>query len=1104
MSNSTCPVERAPVDPVPFYTNGNITFKAHDVGWIICGFFSLIATTASFWLVWKHLTYYTCPQQQRHIVRMLFMVPIYAIVSTLSYVFYHEAIYYQTIRDCYEAVVITSFFNLLLQYVGDTPAEQHEVFRQVKLKKWFFPLGFWKYRPSGLHFLWLMKICILQYAIVRPVCTLAAVGLQYFGLYCLESWEPVFGHIWISVTISISVTVAMYCVIQFYMPISEELKPYDPVLKFLAVKTVVFLTFWQDSFLSILVYFGAIKQSKYMTAGDIQVGINALLESFWMVVFGFVHIKAFTYLIYRPQDRARTTRRGRALLDVLDFRDWWYDMKQSTRYVAARSRGKDYTIVDDIRREKYQHLEKALGRERWDHMQAEREVEKSKMPTFWKDGGQGEAAVVEEADVEKASTAAEEEGKPRGNMAMRADYDPEMDNDGDLDAAPLMADSEKEVTSAPARPTLPSLSYNLGNVANPQRDVHPELTQYHRTAADALEADEGDIVGADEEDDIYIPRKGGKARKEASLGLGAWWRTFRERVSGHGGGEERDGENEEGDNDEKRVMLADELGRGIALMKAEREREDDGELMPPIRKGTHDSTDSSDVSASVLQSRDSPLSLLIHEHRSENRGRKPEGEERDRAPPKIVPSSREKQVAVIQEHELMARQGSTRAALDVQANALPCEERIGRVEMMGRAMGLKAPQLATSVVPSISAAQSSAAFSAAPSTTRSTAELQRERTQAGQTSGSMRGVGPKGKPIALVLPTPLSPNDFRSPAPFSPQVVAVGPTPSVPRQTSSSKIRFAETKPPPRPRDDPEAEPVQVHGTVVVGGQSLSQVNALKRQREEEQRRVREAEQRRAQEARRQGMRAGQETQDRGHRPRSGEPRRSQADLPSERRTGQARQPGEQGRRSRRTSEPPVPTQADGTRNRSGLFGRKERSPEPYISLPAPSQLAQMDNRQDPFAAAVSASSPASNSAPSSAPTPNFAGRGSYQQQHRRSTVDGAASSPSLQVGSVLFRQDIINAAVAPTHRHRRPSEPLNHAAPQQHAPAWPLQPAHYQNSRPVRHSIGGAPRPAAVASYNRYSGEPAWVNDRQAQSRVETRRRQYEAPQGFHFDYID
>ena len=176
MVNFTCPMDPAPPkDPIPFFASGNLNFKAHDVGWIITGFFTLIASVTSFWLIFKHLTYYTCPLQQKHIIRMLFMVPIYAIVSCLSYLFYTEALYYQIIRDCYEAVVITSFFYLFVQYIGDTRAEQQAVFQQIKLKNWLFPLGCIKKTPkSGLTFIWIMKICILQYAIVRPLCTIVS------------------------------------------------------------------------------------------------------------------------------------------------------------------------------------------------------------------------------------------------------------------------------------------------------------------------------------------------------------------------------------------------------------------------------------------------------------------------------------------------------------------------------------------------------------------------------------------------------------------------------------------------------------------------------------------------------------------------------------------------------------------------------------------------------------------------------------------------------------------------------------------------------------------------------------------------------------------
>ncbi|PWN48143.1 DUF300-domain-containing protein, partial [Violaceomyces palustris] len=300
MPLATCPPEpiKAP-DPIPFISQGNINFKAHDVGWLLCGIFTLVSVLASFWLILKHLTYYSTPYQQRHIVRILLLVPIYSTVSFLSYLFYRHAIYYQTLRDCYEAVVLTDFFYLILSYVGETSHEHDLVFRNLKLKKWVWPLGRWSYRPSsGHHFLLLMKVSILQYAILRPLCTFISVGLEYFGLYCLKSWSPSFGHIYMSLTITISVTVAMYCIIQFYVPIRDRVDPFKPVLKFLAIKSVVFLTFWQDGLLSLLVYFGAIKESEYWTATEIQVGLNALLTCFEMMLFSFLHIKAFSYLPY--------------------------------------------------------------------------------------------------------------------------------------------------------------------------------------------------------------------------------------------------------------------------------------------------------------------------------------------------------------------------------------------------------------------------------------------------------------------------------------------------------------------------------------------------------------------------------------------------------------------------------------------------------------------------------------------------------------------------------------------------------------------------------------------------------------------------------------
>jgi hypothetical protein len=118
--NHSCPHEAAEKDPVPFYDAvGGWTIKgrslflpilatggarahrpspAHHLGWTVAGFLALISTTVSAWLIVKHLTYFTNRPQQRQIIRILLMVPIYACASALSYVFRHQAVYFHVVR----------------------------------------------------------------------------------------------------------------------------------------------------------------------------------------------------------------------------------------------------------------------------------------------------------------------------------------------------------------------------------------------------------------------------------------------------------------------------------------------------------------------------------------------------------------------------------------------------------------------------------------------------------------------------------------------------------------------------------------------------------------------------------------------------------------------------------------------------------------------------------------------------------------------------------------------------------------------------------------------------------------------------------------------
>jgi len=254
MTNSTaCPVETARSSP-SLFQNGNLVFQAHHVGWIVAGFFTITAVITSLWLVNKHLQWYTNKREQRYIVRLLFMVPIYATISLASYLFWNDSTPLLLIRDAYESTVLTSFFYLLLMYLSPNPDDQRAIFMKVGLsrqadaaavargeepKKWVLPLGFVKAKPAdGLYFLQMMKWGVLQYCVVRPLTTLIAVTLNYMGWYCDSSFSPRWGYLYITVIVSVSVSIAMYCLIQVYIPIAGYLAPHKPLLKLFSVKAV--------------------------------------------------------------------------------------------------------------------------------------------------------------------------------------------------------------------------------------------------------------------------------------------------------------------------------------------------------------------------------------------------------------------------------------------------------------------------------------------------------------------------------------------------------------------------------------------------------------------------------------------------------------------------------------------------------------------------------------------------------------------------------------------------------------------------------------------------------------------------------------------------
>lgn len=94
------------------------------------------------------------------------MVPIYATVSFLSYFYYRHAVYFEVVRDCYEAFAIASFFGLLCHYTAPDLHSQKDYFRTLRPRGWVLPLS------------WFKKCCGGE----KGICRTPRSGLTWFNV----------------------------------------------------------------------------------------------------------------------------------------------------------------------------------------------------------------------------------------------------------------------------------------------------------------------------------------------------------------------------------------------------------------------------------------------------------------------------------------------------------------------------------------------------------------------------------------------------------------------------------------------------------------------------------------------------------------------------------------------------------------------------------------------------------------------------------------------------------------------------------------------------------------------------------------------------------
>ncbi|KAG2030760.1 organic solute transporter Ostalpha-domain-containing protein [Suillus americanus] len=305
---------------------------------LLAGVSTLVAVTVSGLSIWLQLRNYRKPLLQRMVIRIMLMVPIYALSSLISLFSLDAAFFIDVIRDVYEAFVIYCFFVLLLDYLGGERSLLIQLHGRPPIPA-IFPVSLWRHEVdvSDPYTFLFIKRGILQYVQVKPVLAVASLIMKATGTYHEGDFRARSGYLYVSIVYNVSICLALYCLAVFWMCVSDDLKPFRPVPKFLCVKGILFFSFWQSIAVSTLVAANVIsKLGPYTDSEHISLGLTDTLICVEMPFFAIAHMYAFSYRDFvksSPSAKVHVARMriGYAVRDAFGLKDLAEDTKATLR-----------------------------------------------------------------------------------------------------------------------------------------------------------------------------------------------------------------------------------------------------------------------------------------------------------------------------------------------------------------------------------------------------------------------------------------------------------------------------------------------------------------------------------------------------------------------------------------------------------------------------------------------------------------------------------------------------------------------------------------------------------------------------------------------------
>ncbi|PIK61828.1 putative transmembrane protein [Apostichopus japonicus] len=147
--------------------------------WLTTGLCALIAIGVSGYGILSHIVYFTRPNQQRYIIRILLMVPIYSIDSSIALRVPPAAIFLDSIRACYQAFVVYCFLFYLLHYLSEHYDLDVHLASKPQMKS---PKPFCCFKPGpNSKLVYRCRNGVLNFVIIGPLTTVTAILFYYLG-----------------------------------------------------------------------------------------------------------------------------------------------------------------------------------------------------------------------------------------------------------------------------------------------------------------------------------------------------------------------------------------------------------------------------------------------------------------------------------------------------------------------------------------------------------------------------------------------------------------------------------------------------------------------------------------------------------------------------------------------------------------------------------------------------------------------------------------------------------------------------------------------------------------------------------------------------------